>query len=306
MLKHLVHLMLFILALLLTACPKAPPVSERAPAGVAEPPAPVDSPSAADDRPATPPIVRGRADMPELPSLVRLQGKLIQTAVSPVGWAVWVVELLDGTQVAVLGPHAMDGWWETLVGLEVEVLANLDIAEGMGVAYVAKSDGDGADIVLTGLSEWAPPSIPPAMVISGTVEQHAYVIPADGSMLGTPYWGAFGPGATGVLVLSKEGAADGFNARMLIEKEQHLLEETPSWSLWEMHTPIFRNLDGDPYLEIVILAEWMTGVGPEGAVPFRQNLVLDWDGKTLGRMPVVEELLGLAKDAAEVDAKLLR
>lgn|GEM_PF-1655112 len=49
------------------------------------------------------------------------------------------------------------------------------------------------------------------------------------------------------------------------------------WRLWELRGVTADDLNDDGYTDISIVADYMTGIGPEGAVPFTMTSVLLWD-----------------------------
>ncbi len=67
---------------------------------------------------------------------------------------------------------------------------------------------------------------------------------------------------------------------------------------------VFADIDKDGELEVVVLAEVMTGMGPEGAVPFVSPVVIDPVAGKLLRRPAIETRLADAKTAGDV-ARLL-
>lgn len=49
------------------------------------------------------------------------------------------------------------------------------------------------------------------------------------------------------------------------------------WVLWELKGIAAGDIDGDGYADLTIEADYMTGIGPEGAVPFPFTAVALWD-----------------------------
>jgi hypothetical protein len=68
----------------------------------------------------------------------------------------------------------------------------------------------------------------------------------------------------------------------------------------------FRDVDRDGDDELVVIAGWITGHGPEGTVEFLSNAVVAWDGQALVRLEDVEAQIETLPDLAAVDAALRR
>jgi hypothetical protein len=78
---------------------------------------------------------------------------------------------------------------------------------------------------------------------------------------------------------------------------------TTEWQLFEVPAVMFLQADGASGPDAVVLASCMTGIGPEGAVPFPCNAALTFTDK-LERLPEVEARIRKATKAAEVKAAL--
>lgn len=68
----------------------------------------------------------------------------------------------------------------------------------------------------------------------------------------------------------------------------------------ELLAVLFENVDADPALEIVVIASYITGVGPNGAAPIADNSVLDWDGRAFVHLPDLERRIATLETAAAV------
>ena len=64
------------------------------------------------------------------------------------------------------------------------------------------------------------------------------------------------------------------------------------------------DIDGAGKQGVIVLAEFMTGIGPEGAKPFLETLVYAWNGSKFAHVKDVEKKLEDAKNADEVHARL--
>lgn len=64
------------------------------------------------------------------------------------------------------------------------------------------------------------------------------------------------------------------------------------WAGDEASATLLADANGDGKPEIVVLASWMSGMGPEGAVPFQANSVMTWDGQRLTHLEAAEKRVG--------------
>lgn len=74
------------------------------------------------------------------------------------------------------------------------------------------------------------------------------------------------------------------------------------WALEELAALVIADLDKDDGDELLILGDWITGMGPGGVVPFGAAVVLDRRGNEIVAEPA--EKLDEARTAAEVTAAL--
>jgi hypothetical protein len=120
--------------------------------------------------------------------------------------------------------------------------------------------------------------------------------------------GPFGP-ADGSLLLIVGRGRGGF-AAMVLSGEGQSVERfrvdrlKPSWAESEITAVLFEDVDGDGYVEAVVLARYITGAGSTGAVPFQSNSVLDWNGTALITLPKLEAQIEDLETAADVRAVL--
>jgi len=120
--------------------------------------------------------------------------------------------------------------------------------------------------------------------------------------------GPMGPAAEAALVITREGGGRGvFHGRVIAGPRAWSLPIPDVAAPYEIPAVMFEDADGDPAKEIIILATWMTGMGPTGAHPFPRNVAFDWDGAAfMGVGGEVEAAIAEAPDAAAVLAGLAR
>jgi hypothetical protein len=116
--------------------------------------------------------------------------------------------------------------------------------------------------------------------------------------------GPFGPSDDCVLAVTSRGANDAFHARLDCGTETWSIGPLTDWAGWELDELWMRDLDGDGYVEAVVMGRYVTGIGPEGVVPFPVTSVLRWDGRTLTRDAAAEAKVDAARTPAEVKKKL--
>ncbi len=116
--------------------------------------------------------------------------------------------------------------------------------------------------------------------------------------------GPFGPSDDCVFAITSRGANDAFHARLDCGTETWSIGPLTDWAGWELDELWMRDLDADGYVEAVVMGRYVTGIGPEGVVPFLATSVLRWDGRTLTRDPTAEAKVDAARTPAEVKKKL--
>ena len=67
---------------------------------------------------------------------------------------------------------------------------------------------------------------------------------------------------------------------------------------------LFADVDGDGQYEAIVMADYMSGAGPQGAVPAPSNAVLDLKGEQLTRLADVEQKIGALATEKEIRAAL--
>ena len=77
------------------------------------------------------------------------------------------------------------------------------------------------------------------------------------------------------------------------------LSPIESFAFFEFVDVLFIDVDGDTDAEVIVLATYITSIGPTGAVPFQSNSVLDWDGFEIIHLPAVEDVV---RDLESADA----
>lgn len=125
--------------------------------------------------------------------------------------------------------------------------------------------------------------------------------------------GPFGPGARAIMSvttaqLEGEAHAD-FRGIVLADSEGAWrvlrlpsLSGADAWAA-DFLAVMFQNVDDDADLEIIMLADYSTGIGPEGAREFPHVAVFDWDGGSYEHRPDIERRL-VAETGAAVRARL--
>ncbi len=77
-----------------------------------------------------------------------------------------------------------------------------------------------------------------------------------------------------------------------------------TWSIEEPKTVFFANADSDRELELFVVGECLTGVGPTGARPFYRTRVYDWNGSSFSHLELVSEEIGTLKAATAIRRQL--
>lgn len=77
-----------------------------------------------------------------------------------------------------------------------------------------------------------------------------------------------------------------------------------TWAGDEVSATLLADADQDGHAEVVVIASWMSGMGPEGAEPFQANSILRWNGNTLEHVPDAEARIHDLVDLEQVRAAL--
>ena len=81
------------------------------------------------------------------------------------------------------------------------------------------------------------------------------------------------------------------------------VDRIETFTLFEFVDVLFVDVNGDERPEVIVLATYITGIGPTGAVPFQSNSVLAWTGQDIVRLPEIEDTInGLESADAVRDA----
>lgn len=145
-----------------------------------------------------------------------------------------------------------------------------------------------------------------AAVADDEVERAVKPALAEGERLAhAAFRGPFGPTDAGVLALASVG--NGFSGFVLSSGKRLDLPAFPTdYAGHEIAAVLFEDVDGDGYKEAIVMATWMTGIGPTGAQPFPGNVVFGWDGSSFQRISEVEAKIAQLPDARAVRSALSR
>ncbi|MEO8874269.1 MAG: hypothetical protein ABI461_01675, partial [Polyangiaceae bacterium] len=77
-----------------------------------------------------------------------------------------------------------------------------------------------------------------------------------------------------------------------------------TWAGSDVDAIMFEDIDGNGVLAPIVIAEYMTGMGPTGAQPFVKISVYRWHAGKMARARDIEGILDGAKDSAAVRARL--
>jgi hypothetical protein len=144
----------------------------------------------------------------------------------------------------------------------------------------------------------------------GPADEQRLVTPhLDGKKLAHPaFRGPFGPAGDNVVALTATADAPPADLAGFVVLADGRVLPLPRlhdhWSLWEVNAILFEDVDGDGARDLVVLAEFITGAGPQGAAPFHASAVVRWDGRAFVRVPDVEKRLERLGDAAAVKKAL--
>lgn len=116
--------------------------------------------------------------------------------------------------------------------------------------------------------------------------------------------GPFGPKDDCLLAIYNDSAKNDFYAALQCGDAEWRSGPLAEWSSFELEELLMKDVDGDGYAEAVVMASWMTGIGPEGSIPFLYTSVLTWTGETLQRLKALEQTLEDKPTVAAVKASL--
>ena len=135
-------------------------------------------------------------------------------------------------------------------------------------------------------------------------------IPEGSKLMHKVVEGTFGASAKSIVVLyGEEGAMKSYEGFVLVPKgAEYVKVMLPkpefTWSVEEPRAVFFANADRDKALELFIIGECYTGIGPTGAQPFHRTRVYDWNGSGFVHLETVSEKIGGASKAAAARKKL--
>jgi|GEM_PF-3344609 len=126
-----------------------------------------------------------------------------------------------------------------------------------------------------------------------------------------PLVGPIGPTDAAVLALVEvEGGPSRLAGFLLVPGDggdrRVDLPELDASQLHQVEWVAFDNVDEDRAWEIVVRSTHMTGVGPEGAVPYDAVVVVDWDGEKTQRVADAEKALEGVVDPKQARVRLQR
>ncbi len=107
-----------------------------------------------------------------------------------------------------------------------------------------------------------------------------------------------------MLALVHNGPRRAIGAELVCGEERWRIDALKSWAGEAVPAVMFEDVDGDGYQEAIVLAVWVSGMGPDGMEPFQSNAVLDWNGTELVQLPEVEARIEALATAAEIRAAL--
>ncbi|MGH9949908.1 MAG: hypothetical protein ACRD6X_22295, partial [Pyrinomonadaceae bacterium] len=122
--------------------------------------------------------------------------------------------------------------------------------------------------------------------------------------------GDIGGSANSIVALyAKEGPAMSYSGMVLMPdgtgyKKIDLPQPEFTWSMEEPKAVFFANADNDRELELFIIGECYTGIGPTGAQPFYRTRVYDRNGAGFAHMELISEEIGTLKTAAAIRSQL--
>lgn len=118
-----------------------------------------------------------------------------------------------------------------------------------------------------------------------------------------PIAGAVGPRPDcGVATISR---APGGRLGLLLAcgGETFRSEPVETWTPDEVTETLLMDVNGDGQAELVVIASYVSGMGPDGLEPFQANSVLAWDGERFRHLEAVEASIRTLTKAAEVRSR---
>lgn len=94
--------------------------------------------------------------------------------------------------------------------------------------------------------------------------------------------GPFGPADDCIVaVYENPDGAGSLHGRLTCGTHQWDTGPLTSFALHEFELMTTTDVDGDGYADVLVKGRYMSGIGPEGAVPFPVMVVLHWNGEAL-------------------------
>jgi hypothetical protein len=125
-------------------------------------------------------------------------------------------------------------------------------------------------------------------------------------LVSSPIAGAVGPrGDCGVATIS---SAPGGRLGLLLSCDGVASRSGPIelWLPEEGSETLIADVNGDGQAEVIVVARYTSGMGPDGMIPFQANSVMRWDGARWEHLLAVEEQVRGLESAAEVRAALAK
>lgn len=127
-----------------------------------------------------------------------------------------------------------------------------------------------------------------------------------------PLQGEFGPGRGNIIILVTTELGE-LSGRVLVptrDPHHYNRYELPQPPESEFRTTVeavlFENIDADPARELLVLCSLMTGIGRDGAKPWYETFVFDWDGGRFQPREAIRRRLHGLRTAAQVRQRLRR
>ncbi|MEL6343383.1 MAG: hypothetical protein AAFV53_09625 [Myxococcota bacterium] len=116
--------------------------------------------------------------------------------------------------------------------------------------------------------------------------------------------GPFGTRDDCLLAIYNDSAKNDFYAALQCGDAEWRSGPLAEWSSFELEELLMKDVNGDGYAEAVVMASWMTGIGPDGSIPFLYTSVLTWTGEEMQRLEALEQTLEDKPTVTAVKASL--
>jgi hypothetical protein len=136
----------------------------------------------------------------------------------------------------------------------------------------------------------------------------------DGAKFAHPVFsGNFGPSASTLFGITQTEMMAPYEPLVLVRDisnggawkkiETDPITDTP-WNGWSVDAVMFEDIDQTGTLSPIVIAQYMTGIGPTGAQPFVVVSVFRWKDAKMRRARDIERLLSGAEDAKTIRSRL--